>query len=118
MAQRVIKGGFFEEEGYVFALLEPVFDLNPQAIAQLCEAGKQASSSRLGKITVSAIPDRQYIGVITDRAGVKRRHFAAMVQGLFPDCKLQVDKWITRSSKKHSSRFDKAVMTWKAMSEW
>lgn len=90
-AHRGVMFGFFSTE-------------SPYGISE-CRALKdrahKLSSPEVGNITVRLIeypehPNEQGYAVLTDKRGVKRKQFEALMPKLFPRCKLDIGGWISR----------------------
>ena len=95
-----IKAVLYAHGGVVFAFLD---NHRPYSIigeySQLLERAKRCSSERLGNLTVKIRenadhPNIQAIAVLTDKRGVSRQAFEAMLPKLFPGRTIQ-SRWIT-----------------------
>lgn len=110
MTQRVIKGALFApKKRCPFGLFIPTPKFNIFEFGEFNNKATSRSSARLGKIKthIARITDGdgQGIAVSTDNPKVKRRDFERLINKIFSGCELNIDKWITRISRRDDRLF-------------
>lgn len=100
MAKRTISGMFYAHRGAVFGFFETKLPYSIPEYRALRDRARELSSPEVGNITIRFIeypehPNEQGYAILTDKRGVKRKHFEALLPKLFPRCKLDIGGWVS-----------------------